>query len=150
MLTVPYTKICTVCSELKPFEEFYNRIASEDGKAYRCKECDNRAVRMYRALHKERYRFKARNNNLRFKYKLEPEDYHKISEQQNHVCVICHQEPVPNKQHERLVVDHDHKTGTIRGLLCHKCNQALGLFKENIETLKNAIKYLEKSVASIH
>lgn len=41
-------------------------------------------------------------------------------------------------------IDHDHKTGKIRGLLCGFCNKAIGLLKENINILRNAIHYLEK------
>ena len=43
----------------------------------------------------------------------------------------------------KLVVDHCHATGTVRGLLCHNCNRALGLLHDNTEVLLNAIKYLE-------
>jgi len=43
----------------------------------------------------------------------------------------------------KLVVDHDHKTGDIRGMLCHNCNRALGLFKDSVVNLKSAIEYLE-------
>lgn len=48
-----------------------------------------------------------------------------------------------NHHKSKLVVDHCHDTGIVRGLLCHNCNRALGLFKDKIEVLKNAIKYLE-------
>lgn len=47
-----------------------------------------------------------------------------------------------------LVVDHDHNTGVVRGLLCHNCNRALGLLQDNPETLEVAIAYL-KSVTTI-
>jgi hypothetical protein len=43
-----------------------------------------------------------------------------------------------------MVIDHDHKNNKIRGLLCAICNQALGLFKDNIKNLQEAIKYLEE------
>jgi len=48
------------------------------------------------------------------------------------------------KHHKtKLVVDHCHSTGKIRGLLCHNCNRALGLMQDNVETLQNAIDYLK-------
>ena len=53
-------------------------------------------------------------------------------------CVIC-------KRNVILRVDHCHTTGKVRGLLCHNCNTGLGQFKDNIDNLKMAIKYLEKN-----
>jgi hypothetical protein len=45
-----------------------------------------------------------------------------------------------------LGVDHDHITGKVRGLLCNDCNLGIGHFKDNIEKLKLAIKYLEEKL----
>jgi hypothetical protein len=53
-------------------------------------------------------------------------------------CAIC-SNLMTNK-----AVDHDHKTGKLRGILCYQCNSGLGMFKDNIETMKKAINYLEK------
>ncbi len=61
---------------------------------------------------------------------------------QNNCCAICNkpaQETLKN-----LYVDHNHKNGKIRGLLCQNCNSGLGHFKEDIVTLKNAINYLNQ------
>lgn len=69
----------------------------------------------------------------------------KLLEKQNGVCVICKE--VGFKMHPNswsgLNVDHDHETGEVRGLLCHNCNRALGLFKDDKLRLLNAISYLE-------
>ena len=56
---------------------------------------------------------------------------------QNGVCAVC---GVGGKLH----VDHDHETGLVRGLLCGSCNRALGLLKDNVDSLKMAIDYLER------
>ena len=85
-----------------------------------------------------------RNRHIRHKYGLEPEDYNQLVKKQKGLCAICHKEPDINKQHPKLVIDHSHLTAKIRSHLCHKCNQALGLFKEDIQSLTNAIEYLKK------
>lgn len=69
------------------------------------------------------------------KYNLPYEEYINLSNQQNGLCAIC-------KTIEIQVVDHCHTTGKVRGLLCGRCNTGIGLFLDNVESLKNAIDYL--------
>lgn len=78
------------------------------------------------------------------KYHLTINEYLDIAEAQNFKCAICHKEnfPMNNCHTGLLVVDHDHVTGKVRGLLCHNCNRALGLLQDNVDYLKNAITYL--------
>ena len=58
-------------------------------------------------------------------------------------CAVC---DIHQSEHEHaLVVDHDHITKEVRGLLCHKCNRGLGLFDDNLEKMAQAIKYLKKA-----
>ena len=59
--------------------------------------------------------------------------------QQKGICLIC--KKIPTK---RLAVDHNHKTEKVRGLLCIKCNSAIGFFQDDINLIKNAYKYLIK------
>lgn len=72
-------------------------------------------------------------------------DYQQMLEQQGHRCAICNGEGFVMKGCHRmkLVVDHCHKTGVVRGLLCHNCNRALGLLKDSTDSLKSATRYLE-------
>lgn len=79
-------------------------------------------------------------------YNLTPEDYNKMVEEHAGNCAICGGQgfELAPGQKLLLVIDHCHKSGAVRGLLCHNCNRGLGLFKDNIESLKTAIKYLEK------
>ena len=78
---------------------------------------------------------------LRNKYGISADDYDNMLEAQGHRCACCGtDEPTGYNWH----VDHNHSTGDVRGLLCSKCNQGIGLFDESIEKLNSAIAYLEK------
>lgn len=79
-------------------------------------------------------RFKARAK----KYGLTEIELKDLLEQQDNKCSIC------NIYTEDFHVDHDHKTGKLRGLLCENCNHGLGKFKDNIQILQNAIQYLSR------
>lgn len=76
---------------------------------------------------------------LRTKYGLAPEDFQVMLEQQDNSCAICR---TREKPYYNWHVDHCHKTGKIRGLLCSKCNHALGLVKDKIEVLERMKEYL--------
>jgi hypothetical protein len=79
-------------------------------------------------------------------YGIDEVDYNKLLEEQNGVCAICRlpESAAQKGKLLRLAVDHDHKTGRIRGLLCHRCNRGLGLAKDSIELFRNAADYLRK------
>jgi hypothetical protein len=83
---------------------------------------------------------------LRRNYHIDLDDYLDIAEQQGFVCAICHKDnfQMSTNHSGALVVDHDHETGEVRGLLCHNCNRALGLFQESVENLESAKAYLER------
>jgi hypothetical protein len=64
-------------------------------------------------------------------------------------CAICSLSETSRDRNDKikvLSVDHCHVTGKIRGLLCHSCNVGLGLFKDNIDTIQNAILYLKEKL----
>ena len=92
---------------------------------------------------------KIRANQLKNKFKLTPEQYDDMLESQDDVCAICKQKC---RLKPNLCVDHDQACcpgrkscgDCVRGLLCIHCNAALGRFGDSIETLKSAIKYLER------
>lgn len=74
------------------------------------------------------------------KYGLTLDQYDELSIQQGDVCALCGN---VNKNGKRLFVDHNHKTGQVRGLLCNNCNSGLGFFRDNPQILANAIEYLK-------
>lgn len=77
-------------------------------------------------------------------YNLTIESYNLMLEQQNNSCAICDSKS-PGRGGSNFHVDHCHTTGKVRGLLCTKCNMGLGYFNDDIEALKKAIKYLQKT-----
>jgi hypothetical protein len=77
------------------------------------------------------------------KIKIHADHYKVLHELQNGKCAICGTESGSNGRGDRLAVDHCHDSGNIRGLLCHRCNTALGLFKDKIENLELAVSYLK-------
>jgi len=74
-------------------------------------------------------------------YGLTEEGFDELLKSQNGVCAICGKSRSEMKSN--LVVDHDHKTGKVRGLLCVQCNTSLGNLKDNTDLLKKAAEYLE-------
>jgi len=77
-------------------------------------------------------------------YGLTLDDYKELQKKQNGKCAICGAE-IGNSEGDRLYVDHNHKTGKVRGILCSNCNIGIGKFHDNISLLKRAIEYLEKT-----
>lgn len=72
---------------------------------------------------------------LHHMYGISMDDYKNMIIKQDGHCAICNHE-------KELQIDHDHKTGKVRGLLCRACNTAIGKFKDDITVLMNAIEYL--------
>lgn len=75
------------------------------------------------------------------------DEYRAFAEAQNSRCAICGGVEGHRSRYGkvcRLAVDHDHRTGQVRGLLCNNCNRGLGRFKDSIENLQAAIRYLKR------
>lgn len=81
-----------------------------------------------------------RDYKYRINYGISIQDYNRMFEEQNGCCKICktHQSLMKKKLH----VDHNHKTGEVRSLLCHNCNLALGRFKEDPVIIAAALEYV--------
>lgn len=123
-------------SEVKLNRQNYMKKYAEDGKLSTSKK------KYYNgnSIQKKKEKLK--------RYNLTIEQYDEISAAQNNVCAICHF-PETNKHQsgttKDLAVDHCHKTGKVRGLLCFRCNVAIGKMRDSVDILKSAISYLEKN-----
>lgn len=103
----------------KPFSSTRLRPC-RDG-VLRCKKCTNRHTPMQRD------------------YGLSLTEYNGLLERQGGVCAVCKEPPPKGRQ---LCVDHDHATGFVRGILCNKCNLALGYTNDNLTTIRRLLNYL--------
>jgi hypothetical protein len=138
---------CKNCSDIKGVEKLNT---AEVMAPYRTKEKTAKYRKTYRATGKPQT-FPANSKEAKMssyykhkpklifkKYGLTEENHLELIKNQNGCCAICKQ--IPCKK--GLVIDHDHSTGEIRGLLCNKCNMGLGAFNDDISSFNNAIKYL--------
>lgn len=97
-------------------------------------------ARLRRINNPEKLRAADRKSMLKHDYGITVEEYDAMSARQNGVCAICGRPQ--SARRGRLSIDHDHKTGSIRGLLCTNCNSALGMVNDRIDLLKEMIEYI--------
>ena len=144
-------KTCVVCGQRKPFSCYTKQSNSPDGKANQCKDC----LKVYRQTVKERQQEWAKQYNisnreqiqkkgLMRRYGVTDEWYFETLKNQKYTCDICESPEALGNGNKYFHVDHNHKTGKVRGLLCSRCNTALGNFRDSKETLLKAVEYLTK------
>jgi len=81
-------------------------------------------------------------------YGLDEKGLEELKKKQDYKCKICNSEGFligKNNHTEKLAVDHCHTTKKVRGLLCHNCNRALGLLKDNEEIIQKALDYIKEN-----
>ena len=105
------------------------------------KEKLNAANKKWREENKEQNELVTETARLKRKYNLAREDYIALIEGQNNCCKTCGL-PAKDNIQGKLYVDHCHNTGKVRGLLCMKCNTALGLLNDDKELLQKMLEYL--------
>lgn len=147
-------KFCNGCKEYRSRGDFNKDSTAKDGLGYRCRPCRYKyrrqtEIQIRTAEYNRKYAFenpelmkkKDRKNSLKRFWNMSLEDFKALKQNQGGTCALC--DKTESSPHKSLCIDHDHSTGKIRGLLCDTHNRAIGLFKDSIEDLKKAIKYLE-------
>ncbi|MFJ4933207.1 endonuclease VII domain-containing protein, partial [Streptomyces pseudovenezuelae] len=114
-------KLCRTCGEVKPHSDWHRNSAASDGLSTRCKAC--RAVQ-------------GRQDHLKREYGLTEAERDEMVASQMGLCVICLKAPAVH-------VDHCHKTGRVRGVLCFNCNSAIGKLGDDPDAVRRAAAYLE-------
>lgn len=133
-------RVCTTCGVYKLATEFKE---NKKGRLHsHCRPC----CRLREQARRERDAVRVKGikrTQLLNSHGLTDAGYQLLLEKQGYVCAICRlQNPRHNGEHQHLLVDHDHATGRVRGLLCNPCNRGLGLLKDDPSRLASAIRYL--------
>ncbi len=154
----PESKLCKGCNKVYPITAFALRLKRGNTKRRsRCSKCEVIACLKYQAKTPETVRAAKRQYVLDNPHKssywamrsqfirvnLDPDVGTALYQQHNKQCDICGKTETENKQ--RLCIDHCHTEVKFRGFLCSTCNHGLGNFKDNIEVMRAAIKYLQKA-----
>lgn len=158
-------KWCPRCRKCLPMDSFHKNKSTISGVNSFCAKCmgvwqrekyktNKREIRRkakvyYHTVYKKTFsEDDKRNAHFRKNYGISLVDYLAMVDTQKGFCGICGKDPTQNKsalqRHKKLHIDHCHRTGKIRGLLCNSCNNALGVFGDNVSGLRRAIKYLTR------
>lgn len=148
-------KYCPTCQQMKPVNAFGINRTTRDGLYGQCKVCRNARSKRERAKAKalgkkwvsSDYQ---RNKELVRRFGITLAEYNALLMQQEGKCAICgkpESEMHANGKTRSLAVDHDHETDRVRGLLCRRCNTAIGILGDTHETIRRALSYLEQGIA---
>ena len=145
-------KKCNSCREDKKVTEYHRRWPDcKDGrKRYRndCRVCHNRTTTANNNKSEEakkRHRLNSFKSRIKAKYGISCEEYQRLYEDQHGLCGICQKSYHSTLDAANgLYIDHCHRTGSVRELLCHNCNAGIGHFKEDITILDRAIEYIRR------
>lgn len=117
-----------------------------------CRACRKTASSAYEKIRIRPYNPEGSlRHKLMYLYELTLEQYQKLHDAQKGLCAVCGSPEThldkKTGEPQRLSVDHDHKTGEVRGLLCRSCNRALGFLKDNADLCMRLINYLRNPPA---
>ena len=127
-------KTCYKCREVRDLQNFGKYSNSVDGYKPICKKC--------RKIEYQRNKVYIRGKFLQKKFGISLIEYNKLLDLQNFCCAICGDGIIKNKK--ALAVDHDHKSGKTRGLLCMNCNLGIGKVNDSIEEILKLIDYMKR------
>lgn len=132
------------CLETNPqsVNNFNKQKSRKDGLRAICKTCRKEYEKKLMLKFPHYFSRASHKTMLARKYDLSIDDYEKMLKEQDYKCAICNCIQADTKH--RFGVDHDHKTGKIRSLLCYNCNYALGNIRDNYETAARLAQYLAK------
>lgn len=140
-------KQCTKCGATRAVSEFYKNKNTSDGRSVWCKPCCRADKTAYRQAHRDERKRTDYKYHLKFKHGLTVEQFDALLASQGDGCAICGDTAEMQPRTGRLYVDHCHTHRIVRGILCHRCNVAIGLLEDNPTLLRIAATYVEEFAA---
>jgi len=164
-------KYCSGCKKTKTIKEFHLDRSNLDKHSYICKSCTQYKYKKYYKKHRKviiqkqkdrlakpqnklkrqkylkKYRKKVKVIQTAWRYNLTQEQLLALCAKFKYKCGICGKSlklKATKIKHKQLCIDHNHKTKKVRGILCGRCNLAIGNFADSIKLLQKAVKYLKK------
>lgn len=144
-------KECFECKKILTLSDFSKDLSKKDGKSIYCRYCLRKRLKRNRKndlnfnkkrqINRKKYKKTEIDYALKYRYGISLEEKNRMLELQNNQCKICKSNQTDQKS---FAVDHCHKTGKIRSLLCGRCNRTLGIIKEDINILKAMIEYIKE------
>lgn len=139
------TKTCSGCDQTLELEKFYKKPRHKTykglaGYSSLCKVCYRSHRAEYVKNNPDTYKNSARCTHIK-RYGITVADYNRMFSEQGGCCKACKRHQDVFKR--RLVIDHCHQTGKVRGLLCISCNLCLGYVNDNKNTLLSLMEYLD-------
>lgn len=131
------------CGLVKPLSCFPHRRGHRRGTDTYCKTCSHKRVRAWEKRNPQRKARTQRGSLLKYKYGISLSDYDAMFRAQGGACAIC-KSTDPKSRHGFFCVDHCHKTGINRALLCDLCNKGLGLFGDDPDVMRAGATYIEE------
>jgi hypothetical protein len=143
----PPSKRCGRCNVVKPLVEFHASKIHRLGVNAYCKDCRREYTKekLKNPKHREKVKEEKRVYFRSEKYGISRDDFGRMLASQNGVCAICGKSREERGHKRDFHVDHDHKTNRVRGILCHQCNLMLGNCNDDVDILRRAIQYIERS-----
>lgn len=138
-------KTCSKCGIEKPVTDFY-KAPKREHRRPDCRTCSQALSRAWQKANPDRVKQIMRKHDLKRGYGITPEGHAQMLRDQDGRCLGCDRSIEFGVGPSAPAVDHCHKTGMIRGLLCQPCNFALGNVQDSPETLRRLATYLEKSL----
>lgn len=137
-------KQCTKCREIKPIGEFVCDWQRKDGRTSRCSDCLKDYHKTWRERRRNGEDTRPRILPLKRSFGLLQVTFDLMLDAQGHACAICRVPFANVKPNKKVNVDHDHKSGEVRGLLCSACNLGIGAFRDDPALFAAAVQYLRR------